>query len=73
MRCSRYDQFWCIDGLSDIFVDDASIFRLRVGSGRGRHVRVVPETIADTPKIRAVVDWLDEVGATSRFMTEPGR
>ncbi len=35
--------------------------------------RVVPETIADTPKIRAVVDWLDEVGATSRsFMAELG-
>lgn len=25
--------------------------------------RVVPETIADTPKIRAVIDWLDEVVA----------
>ena len=35
--------------------------------------RVVPETTAETPKIRAVVDWLDEIGAASRsFAIEPG-
>jgi hypothetical protein len=33
---------------------------------------VVPETIADTPKIRAVVEWLDEIGAASQSFMPAG-